>query len=219
MEQYRHPELNIDLIGITGGIGSGKSTVSNLLRRANLQIVDLDEISKGLMKPKNSGYEFIKNQFPKFLDDHGFIDTKKFRSIFFTNPEIRKYVESILHPLIHEAALIKLSNISKINSNTLAGIEIPILTRDSKWYQRFKHVLVVDCTQNTQIARVIHRNGLQENEVLSILKTQTSRSERLLLADSVIYNENCTLTVLESEVLTWYSNLTDHHPPITERRA
>lgn len=207
------------IIGITGGIGSGKSTVSAILHHFGMPIIDLDAIARELMTPPAQGYKALHNAFPEFFDSNGNINRNRMRNLIFSHPMMRTQVEHILHPLIHDVATIEISKISLKNTSNIIGIEIPLLYSESIWHKHLNHLLVVDCTTETQISRVSIRNGLPKAEILPIIRSQISRMDRLRLADSVIFNDNCSASALRLKTLEWHSMVnTHHHSLIAERR-
>jgi dephospho-CoA kinase len=209
----------IKIIGITGGIGSGKSTVSAVLHDFGMPIIDLDAVARELMTPPALGYKALRNAFPEFFESNGEINRNSMRNIIFSQPKIRVQVEKILHPLIHDAAIIKISKINFNNTSNILGIEAPLIHPESIWHKKLNHILVVDCPAETQISRVSIRNGLSKAEILPIIASQIPRTDRLRLADSVIYNDNLSEPSLRLKTLEWHSMVTTHHHSlITERR-
>jgi dephospho-CoA kinase len=198
-----HPQTKLFTLGLTGGIGSGKSTVANILEESmGFAVIDADQISRSLTAPSGAAIDIIRSHFgASFIAADESLDRAKMRHLVFTNPTAKAQLESILHPLIQDRiqaaqALAVQQGLSKV------VFDIPLLAES---YERWKHnldaVLVVDCTPHTQIARVIERSGLAEQEVLNIIRTQASREQRNAIANWVILNDGISLSELKKQVL------------------
>lgn len=186
-------------IGLTGGIGSGKSTVSQMLVDLGAHLVDLDAISRALTAPGGAAIEAIKQHFGSdFVDAQGAMDRARMRDAVFADPTVRARLEAILHPLIsqHAQARAKLA---------LPGqhivYDVPLLAESGdRWKNKVDRILVVDCAPETQIARVMARSGWPREAVEKVLAQQARRETRLALADHVIVNEGLSLDELRAEV-------------------
>ena len=185
-------------IGLTGGIASGKTTVSDYFKRIGIAVIDADEISHEVTKPNGSAFEEIISSFgSNILDDNGLIDRKQMRSIIFDDVSKKEVLEGIIHPKVREEMF---NLVSKSNDHYLI-ISVPLLV-ETGMNQMMDRNLVVDCSEETQIERLIHRDKITLDEAKSILRNQTDRSTRLKAADDLIVNEkNVTLSVLEKKVL------------------
>ena len=182
------------VIGLTGGIGSGKSTVADLFIQLGVPVIDTDIISRQLVEPGTPALEEIKTQFEKTLTPGGELDRSKLRQIIFTEPKKRQQLENILHPRIQDEVRNQLAKYS----SSYAIVVIPLLTEKGKW-SFIDRVLVVDCDENLQMQRTIERDEQDVEQVKSILKSQASRQQRLAIADDIITNES-DITHLQIEV-------------------
>jgi dephospho-CoA kinase len=173
-------------VGLTGGIGSGKTLVADMFAMRGAAIIDTDQIAHQLTAPEGAAVPLIRAQFgPDYLTAAGAMDRVKMRDRVFTDPEAKKRLEAILHPLIRietERAA------AQAHGNYLMFV-VPLLVESGSWRSRVSRILVVDCPEQLQIARVISRNQLPEAQVRAIMATQASRSTRLAAADDVIAND------------------------------
>lgn len=176
---------DIFTVVLTGGIASGKSTVSGLFEALGVPVVDTDRISRELVEAGKPALEAIVDAFGReCLDGEGGLDRRRMRSVIFADPEARKRLESILHPLIGGEVLRRITALDA----TYCIVVIPLYTESSA-YGWIDRVLVVDADADTQIARVMARDGASRELARAILASQAGRSERLALADDVIRNE------------------------------
>jgi len=186
-------------IGLTGGIGSGKSTVGHMLVQAGAHLVDLDAIARGLTAPGGAAIDAIAQHFGRHLiDANGAMDRTRMRDLAFTEPTVLAELEGILHPLISNQA------------DTQAGLalphqhivfDVPLLAESGpRWRNKVDQVLVVDCSPETQIARVMARSGWPRESVEQVLAKQASRETRRAIADHVILNEGLSLEELRQQV-------------------
>ena len=185
------------IVGLTGGIGCGKSTVANLFREHGAQIIDTDLISHELTGVGGAAISAIRTHFgPGFINAEGVLDRAKMRNAIFSNAGDKQKLESILHPLIlskvHE-------QLSSADSYPYVVIVVPLLFTSPVYLQLVQRILVVDCSERQQIARVMQRSGLSELEVQTIISQQTSRDERLRRAGDVILND-CNFADLALQV-------------------
>jgi dephospho-CoA kinase len=174
-------------VGLTGGIGSGKTTVARLFASKGAALVDADEISRKLTAPAQPAIAKIVHKFgPQFVAADGSLDRKRMRNLVFADPSARKDLEAILHPLIrHEST-------RQIQASTAPYVivVVPLLVETGALRGMMSRILVIDCEPETQIRRVMKRSGLYRNEVLSIIASQASRQQRLREADDIIQNDN-----------------------------
>ena len=182
------------VIGLTGGIGSGKSTVADLFSQLGVPVIDTDIISRQLVEPGKPALEEIKVHFENILTPGGELDRSKLRQIIFTEPEKRQQLENILHPRIQEEVRSQLAQ----QRSAYAIVVIPLLAEKGQW-SFIDRVLVVDCNKNLQIQRTMDRDVQNEVQVESVIKSQASRQQRLAIADDVITNES-DFTHLQFEV-------------------
>ncbi len=189
------------VIGLTGGIGSGKSTVANLFKKLGITIVDTDIIARELVKPGQEALAEIINTFgDSILQADGQLDRNQLGQITFSDEHARKQLESILHPKIREVMLAQLD----AATSPYAIAVIPLLF-ESKQQATVDRVLVVDCDENTQIQRVKKRDQRNEQQIRNIIQLQSSRKNRLAHADDIIVNNGDT-NVLLQQVMQLHQN-------------
>jgi len=185
-------------IGLTGGIASGKTMVSDCFKKLGTQVIDADIISHEVTEPSGSAFEEILSEFgSEILDEKGLINRKKMRAIIFNDPSQKKILENIIHPKVRDEMF---QRINKSDDHYLI-VSVPLLV-ETGMHQIMDRNLLVDCSEDTQIERLMHRDKITLNEAKAILKNQASRSDRKKIADDLIVNENnVTLIELENEVL------------------
>ena len=188
-------------VGVTGGIGSGKSTVSAILARHGAQVIDADAIARSVTAAGGTAIEPIRQAFGVgVIGADGALDRAAMRAIVFADPAARQRLESIIHPLVGSQTE-RASRTAEDAGCRCLVYDVPLLVESGeRWRRRVDQVLVVDCTAETQIRRVMDRSGLGEPEVRAIMAQQATRSQRLAAADLVLYNEHRPLSELESEV-------------------
>jgi dephospho-CoA kinase len=197
---------NKPFIGLTGGIGSGKTAVSDLLRALGAGVIDTDLISHQITAPGGKAMPFIAKAFePEFIDAQGALDRPKMRALVFANPRARQTLEEITHPLIQEETAKQALELIQSAVPYLVFV-VPLLVESESWIKLIDYLVVVDCTQETQIRRVMHRNNMTHSEVENILKAQTSRETRLAAANQVIENQG-SQDELKVEVLNLHQQL------------
>ncbi len=190
--------------GLTGGIGSGKSTVASLFSELGARIVDTDLIAHQLTQIDGDALPEIRKTFGDgFIDSAGAMDRAKMRQLVFSDANAKKRLENILHPLIREQSRILAESRSEAPYTLVA---VPLLLESGRYRDWLHQVIVVDCTEAQQIARTMQRSKLSETEVKSIMAQQISRTERLSLADAVIQNDG-TLDDLRLQVEELHSRL------------
>jgi dephospho-CoA kinase len=172
-------------IGLTGGIGSGKSVVAALFAGHGIAVIDTDAIARELTEPQGMAIEPIRAAFgASAIGPDGALDREKMRKLVFGDAEARKKLEAILHPLIREWA----SRRGEHARSAYVVFVVPLLIEGGVDRSRYRRVLVIDCTEAQQIDRVMRRSGLTEKEVRDIIAAQATRGARLLKADDVIDN-------------------------------
>lgn len=175
------------IIGLTGGIGSGKSTVAALFAEHGAGIIDTDAIAHQLTQAGGEAIAAIRAAFGNdYLTDDGALERMKMRGLIFSDADAKQRLERILHPLIFEHARAQLR---QLQDRPYILVVVPLLPESRTFRQLAQRVLVVDCDENTQIARVIGRSRMTDKEVRVIIARQTPRAERLRLADDVIHND------------------------------
>ncbi|ALV05492.1 dephospho-CoA kinase [Roseateles depolymerans] len=186
-------------IGLTGGIGSGKSTVAQaLVSLGGCRLVDTDAISRALTQPGGAAMPIIAQRFGAgFVTADGALDRPAMRALAFQDPSARQALEAILHPLIGEEterqALLA-------DPGQRVVFDVPLLVESGRWRQKLHRVLVVDCEESTQVQRVMQRSGLDAAQVRAIMAQQASRAQRRSAADAVVYNDGLSLDQLHQEV-------------------
>jgi len=197
---------HIPFVGLTGGIGSGKTAVSDQLSQLGAGVIDTDLIAHQITAPNGTAIPFIQKQFgSEFIDVKGALDRAKMRHLVFTDPEARKVLEAITHPLIREETIRKATHLKEERVPYLVFV-VPLLIESGNWLPLLDYLVVVDCPEEAQIERVMHRSKLPRNEVEKILKAQASRQERIAHADMVIENQG-SLNELQAEVLKLHQKI------------
>ena len=200
-------------IGITGGIGSGKSTVSQLFEACGSFIIDADQIARNLTLDNGAAIDAIRQSFgDDFITASNALDRDKMRAAVFQQPAKKQQLEAILHPLIKRTIFEKYAWACKHNQQPLVIFDIPLLAESTQWSPRLDYVVVVDCNESTQISRVMARNQLAEDTVRAIMVQQATRAQRLRKADAVLWNETTSLQALGAEVQQLYNDLIAHPP-------
>ena len=180
-------------VGLTGGIGSGKSTVCNYFRKVGAAIVDTDILAREVVEPGSSGLELIVKHFSQaILLEDGSLNRDTLRKIAFNDPNKRQLLESILHPLIRQ----RLKNILVTIKADYVIIAIPLLL-EKGWQAEVDRILVVDCTEEQQVERIIQRDGNDRSLIMKIIQSQVSRHQRLAAADDIIHNNNDMVAIRE----------------------
>ncbi len=173
------------VVVLTGGIGSGKSSVAAILQELGAAIIDTDEIAHRLTAPGAPGASVIAEQFgADYLGPDGALDRSRMRSLVFADLAARKKLEAILHPMIRAAV----NAAVQTAQGPYVVIVVPLLIETAAYGDLAQRVLVVDCSEDQQIARVMERNGLAADSVRRIMANQVSRAERLRHADDILSN-------------------------------
>jgi dephospho-CoA kinase len=198
----------LPLIGLTGGIGSGKTAVSTQLSALGAGIVDTDLIAHQITAPHGKAIPRIAGEFgADFIDSSGALDRAKMRTLVFANPHSRLVLEQITHPLIREETITQARSLVKQGHPYIVFV-VPLLVESSSWRGLIDHLVVVDCPKETQINRVMQRSNLSRLDVERILNAQASRQERLSYADTIIEN-NGNFEELTKEVLLFHQKILD----------
>ena len=180
-------------IGLTGGIGSGKSTVAAMLAACGAKVVDVDVIARSLTAPGGAAMPVLVAALgPQIMSADGALNRSLMRQWAFQNPDIKAQLESILHPMITRRAL---AEIDAVGSQTVV-VDIPLLAESPHWRSRLDRVLVVDCSVATQVQRVRERSGWTDAQIQQVIAQQATREQRLAIADEVIWNEGVSLQKL-----------------------
>jgi dephospho-CoA kinase len=187
-------------IGLTGGIGSGKSTVLAMLQALGAAAIDADAISRATTAPGGAAIALIAGKFGEhFITPDGALDRARMRERAYAQPEARRELEQIIHPLVGEEIARQVQAALAAGARCIV-FDIPLLVESPRWRPQLDRVLVVDCTPQTQVARVVARSALTPDEVRAIIAAQAPRALRLAAADLVICNEGLTLAALRHEV-------------------
>lgn len=188
--------MRIGTIGLTGGIGSGKSTVASLLARAGAHLVDTDAIARQLTAPGGAALCALTAAFGNdILAEDGALDREHMRTRVFADRATKLRLESILHPLIGTEA----ERQAGLAGGRPVVFDVPLLTAASPWRRRVDRILVVDCPEDVQVDRVMRRSQWQAEAVRRVIAQQLPRASRRLLADAVIDNGAATSLALLAE--------------------
>lgn len=184
------------VVGLTGGIGSGKSAVAEVFGKLGVTVIDTDAIAHELTAPGGGAMSRLVTEFgADFAKADGALDRPRMRELVFADPGARRRLEAILHPLIRD--------LTEARTRRAVGPYViqmvPLLIESGKYRERCDRVLVVDCMEDTQVRRAMARSGLSEDAVRKIMATQATRAARLAAADDVVDNEGA-LAALEPQV-------------------
>ena len=190
-------------IGLTGGIGSGKSTVGAMLATFGATLIDTDSIARELSQSGGTAIAPIRAAFgDAFIDAAGALDRPRMRVLAFSDPSARRRLEAILHPLIG----------AETERRALAApaamlvFDVPLLVESAHWRAKVDQVLVVDCSEETQIARVAARPGWTRETAQAVIAQQATRAARRACADAVIFNDGISLDALAERVRMLWNN-------------
>ena len=175
------------IVGLTGGIGSGKTTVADLFAQRGAALVDTDAIAHELTAPQGAAMAAIAAAFgAAILRPDGGLDRAAMRAVVFADRAAKTRLEAILHPLIRQQSE---ARCEAATNAPYVLLVVPLLVETGSYRQRADRVLVVDCDESVQISRVMARSGLAAEDVKTIMATQASRAERRAVADDVVLNE------------------------------
>lgn len=184
------------IVGVTGGIGSGKSTAARLFQQRGADLVDTDAIAHELTRPRQPALDEIAAVLgTRFLTADGSLNRTKLRDHVFADPAARKALEAILHPMITREVQDRLRGATAPYMLLL----VPLLVETGGYRDLVQRVLVIDCDEQLQVQRAMQRSGLTEREVRAVMQAQATRGERLAAADDLIRNDG-TLEELEKQV-------------------
>lgn len=180
-------------LGITGGIGSGKSTVCAVLARHGIPVIDADAISRACTAPGGAALPAIAQAFgDTVFEAPGILNREAMRTLVFDQPQARAQLQALLHPLI-AAEMERQASQAALAAPPCIAFDIPLLVESKRWRAVLDRVLVVDCQAQTQINRVMQRSGFSAQSVQKIMAAQSSRAARLQSADYVLFNESITI--------------------------
>ena len=187
-------------LGLTGGIGSGKSTVAQMFAARGAAVIDSDAIARSVTAANGSAMPAIAEAFGKeFVTPEGALDRDRMRALVFSDPSAKLRLEAIVHPLVGMATQAQAQAAIQAG-HTLLVFDVPLLVESPRWRKLVNKVLVVDCLESTQIERVIARSGLARDAVQNIIRAQATRAQRLAAADITLFNEALDLEQLQVAV-------------------
>ena len=184
------------IVGLTGGIGSGKSAAANFFVELGVDLIDADDLAKNVLNKNSKGYELFINEFgEQYLDNDKNIDRDLLRKTIFNDSDKKNKLENIIHPQVRSG----IEGFIRTSKSDYCIVVVPLIyeTRSSSYYDR---ILVIDCDEEIQINRSAIRDNTENKEIKKIISKQASREERLSIADDVILN-NRTLDSLKEEVI------------------
>lgn len=174
-------------VGLTGGIGCGKSTVADMFAALGASVIDTDQIAHALTAPHGAAMPALIAEFgPAFVTPEGALDRAKMRALVFSDATARARLEAILHPRIRDATAAAAS----IATGDYVIFVVPLLIESGTWRERVTRVLAIDCPEELQVARVMARSGITEAQVRAIMAAQVSREQRRAAADDIILNDD-----------------------------
>lgn len=187
-------------VGLTGGIGSGKSTVAALLAQHGATVIDADAISRSTTAAGGSAVAAIAAVFgPQAVDAQGAMNRPWVRELVFRNSQAKQQLEAIIHPLVGQA-IAQQVECAQVAGAACIVLDIPLLVESAHWRTHLQRILVVDCQETTQIQRVQARSGMTAAEVERIIRAQASRAQRLACADVILVNDAINLSELALQV-------------------
>ena len=185
------------VVAITGGIGSGKTTVANQFAALGIEVVDADLIAREVVEPGTPALAAIASHFgPGILDEQGRLDRRALRERIFSDPAAKSWLNALLHPIIRSEML---RQCAAANS-PYCLLVVPLLV-ENRLTELADRVLVIDVDEATQIERTCRRDGVSREQVQAILASQASRTERLAMADDVLDNQSGTTETIRARIL------------------
>jgi dephospho-CoA kinase len=185
-------------IGVTGGIGSGKSTVARMLAQCGAHLIDLDAVSRSLTAPGGLALAPLHAALgPAFFDADGVLDRAHLRTQTFADPQTKTRLEAVLHPLIMAQCD---AQAAAAPAHQPVIFDIPLLAESPPWQAKMQRIVVVECSLELQIARVIQRSGWSRAAVLAVIAQQASPAQRRAIADAIIRNDGVSLAQLQVQV-------------------
>lgn len=187
-------------IGLTGGIGSGKSTFGHQLASLGAALIDADQIARSVTGPGGTAIGAIQQAFgTDYIDAVGALDRARMRALAFSDAGARVRLEAIVHPLVTQGSADQARQAAQ-DGKRLIVFDIPLLVESGRWARQLDAVVVIDCPAETQIERVMQRSGLERAAIEAILSHQASRTVRRAAADAVVHNgAHCTLKQLQAQ--------------------
>lgn len=193
----------MNVVALTGGIGSGKSTATQTFSALGVPVVDLDVIAHSLTAADGALVPQIAAEFgSEFITEEGALNRPLMRALVFTQPEARAKLNALMHPAIFEEARQQLTDLA---ASPYVVLAIPLLQESQRYLPYIDHVLVIDCDESLQLARVMQRSGLSVQEAQQIIDAQSSRQSRIDMADSIITN-NADLADFKEKIHLFHKN-------------
>jgi dephospho-CoA kinase len=187
-------------IGLTGGIGSGKSTAAKVLAQLGAAVIDADAWARSVTAPGGTAIAPLRAAFGEaVLDAQGGLDRQRMRELAFSDPQVKTQLEAIVHPLVKQAIDQQAQSALAAGARVLV-FDIPLLVESGRWRSQVDGVLVIDCSNDTQIARVQARNGWPREQILAVIQAQATREQRQAAANWLILNDGLGLDAFEAEV-------------------
>lgn len=181
-------------LGLTGGIGSGKSTVAKMLKALGADVIDADAVSRATTASGGAAIVAIAQTFGRaFIGADGALDRARMRALVFSQPDQRKVLENIVHPLVSQ----EIQRLAVQATSSVLVFDVPLLVESPHWRRQLDWVLVVDCLPITQVHRVTQRNGWDLATIEAAMHNQCSREQRLAAADVVLFNDGDSLDNLQ----------------------
>ncbi len=190
------------IVGLTGGIGSGKSVAGDFFIELGIDVIDADHVSKNILDDNESAKKlFLENFGKKFIDKNNNVDRALLRDEIFKNEDKKEALESIIHPLVRE----EIFNFIENSNSVYKIIMVPLIyeTNSQDFYDK---IVVVDCKEENQIMRASKRDNKTKNDIINIMKNQASSDERMSIADEVIKNDS-SLDDLKKQVIKVHQKL------------
>ena len=190
------------IVGLTGGIGSGKSVAGDFFIELGIDVIDADHVSKNILDDNESAKKlFLENFGKKFIDKNNNVDRALLRDEIFKNEDKKEALESIIHPLVRE----EIFNFIENSNSVYKIIMVPLIyeTNSQDFYDK---IVVVDCKEENQIIRASKRDNKTKNDIINIMKNQASSDERMSIADEVIKNDS-SLDDLKKQVIKVHQKL------------
>lgn len=181
------------VVGVSGGIGSGKTTVTNLFAELGIDIIDADVIAREVVAPQTPGLNAIVAKLGQdILDNHGHLNRALLRQLVFTQPDLKEWLNQLLHPLIRA----QMQQQTQGASSPYCILSVPLLI-ENQGYKTVDRVLIVDVSEATQLQRTVLRDNSNVEQISAIMRAQASREQRLAVADDVIENEGSEQELIE----------------------
>lgn len=192
------------IVGLTGGIGSGKSMAALFFKELNVPVIDLDDIAKEITTKNNEGYnEIVKKFGVRYLNDKKEINRYLIKAEIFNDPKLKKEFEQLIHPLIYTACLNQIDN---FHTQTYLILIVPLLFETKTYLGLIQESLLIDCKISTQKKRVCSRDKLDSNLIDKIIASQLERSERQEKADNIITNDG-SVDELKQKIKIFHDNI------------